>query len=206
VGDYEMLGNDYKATELDSDLLSTSFSVQTNWHVITGTISSGKSTLIDLLAQRGFQTVPETARLHIEKEMSKGRTINEIYANGAALQRSIIDLQLEVEHRLRAMDVVFLDRGIPDFLAWYRVRGLNPNEILTECFHHRYASVFMFDPLPFKSDDQRVEEIAIVAGYLDEWHTRDYQALGYSIVRVPVLPPDERLSFVLERLSESKAT
>jgi predicted ATPase len=32
--------------------------------------------------------------------------------------------------------------------------------------------------------------------------SRDYSALGYNIVRVPVLPPEERLAFVLERLSE----
>ena len=40
------------------------------------------------------------------------------------------------------------------------------------------------------------------AGFLDEWLARDYCALGYSVVRVPVLSPKERLAFVLERLSE----
>ena len=192
----------HRFTELDPDLLSMPFRVQTNWLVITGTVSTGKSTLVEQLANRGFQTVPESARLYIEKEMAKGRTIHEIHANGATLQRGIKDMQLRFERRLRAIDVAFLDRAIPDFLAWYRVRGLNPNEILKECFHHRYASVFMLDPLPFQPDDQRVEEIAAIAGYLHEWHTLDYRALGYSVVKVPVFPPEERLAFVLERLSE----
>ena len=40
-----------------------------------------------------------------------------------------------------------------------------------------------------------------IASYLDEWQTRDYRALGYSVVKVPVMPPEERLAFVLERLS-----
>ena len=191
-----------RVTELDQDILSTPFWVQTNWHVITGTVSSGKSTLIHQFADRGYKTVPETARLYIEKEMAKGRTIHEIHADGVALQRGMKDLQLEVELGLPAIDVVFLDRGVPDFLAWYRVRGMNPNETLAECFHHRYASVFMLEPLPFQPDDQRVEEIAAIAGYLDEWHTRDYRALGYSVVRVPVMTPEERLAFVLEKLSD----
>jgi predicted ATPase len=193
---------DFRTTELDPDLLSTSFRVQTNWHVITGAPSSGKSTLIDQLADKGFQMVPETARLYIEREMAKGRTIHPIRANAAALQRGIKDMQSEIEQDLRANDVLFLDGAVPGSLAYYRVFGLNPNEILTECFHHRYASVFMLDPLPFQTDDQRVEEIAAIAGYLDEWHTRDYSALGYSVVRVPAFPPEERLAFVLERLSE----
>ncbi len=193
--------HDDRFTELDPDLLSTPFRVQTNWHVITGTVSAGKSTLTDQLADRGFQTVPETGRLYVEREMAKGRTIDEIRENMAAIQIAIKDMQLEIEHGLRANDVVFLDGAVPGSLAWYRAFGLNPNEILPECFHHRYASVFILDPLPFQENGARDDDAAI-AGYLDEWIARDYRALGYSVVRVPVLSPQERVAYVLERLSE----
>ena len=44
------------------------------------------------------------------------------------------------------------------------------------------------------------------ADLMDEWLARDYSALGYSVVRVPVLSPEERLAFVLERLSEQGLT
>ena len=57
------------------------------------------------------------------------------------------------------------------------------------------------NPLPFQEDGARDED-ASIPGYLEEWHTRDYSALGYYVVRVPVLAPQERLAFVLERLSE----
>jgi len=73
--------------------------------------------------------------------------------------------------------------------------------MLLECFHYRYASVFILDPLPFQENGVRDYDSAVV-GYLDEWLTRDYSALGYRVVRVPVLAPQERLAFVLERLSE----
>jgi predicted ATPase len=66
----------------------------------------------------------------------------------------------------------------------------------------RCASVFVLDPLPFQTDDQRVKEIAAIASYLDEWLARDYSALSYRVVRVPVLPPQERLAFVVVNLSE----
>ncbi len=193
--------HDYRFTELDPDLLSMPFRVQTNWHVITGTVSSGKTTLIDQLVDRGFQTVPEAGRQSFEREMAKGRTIDEIRENPAALTRSLIDIMLGIEHGLRANDVLFLDQAFPDALAFCRANGLNPNEILADCFHHCYASVFILDRFPVEQDGVRAEDDA-TADLIDEWLARDYSALGYSVVRVPVLSPQERLAFVLERLSE----
>ena len=193
--------HDHRSTELDPSVLSMPFGIQTRWHVITGTVSSGKTTLIDQLAARGFQTVPEPGRLYFEREMAKGRTIDEIRENPAALTRTLIDMMREAEHGLRANDALFLDRAFPDALAFCRANRLNPNEILAECFHHRYASVFLLDRFPVEQDGVRVEDDA-TADLLDKWLARDYSALGYRVVRVPVLPFQERLAFVLERLSE----
>jgi predicted ATPase len=186
--------HDFRTTKLDPDLLSTPFRVQTNWHVITGAACCGKTTLIDLLADKGFQTAPETARQYLDREMGKGRTLDEIFED-ATTEPGIFDMQ-----GLRAIDIVFLDRALPDSLTFSRFAGLNPNEILAECFHHRYASIFVLDRLPFQQNGARIKDDAI-AGLLDEWLARDYCALGYSVVRVPVLSPQERLAFVLERLS-----
>jgi predicted ATPase len=195
--------HDFRTTELDPDLVSTPIGVQTNWHVITGAPSCGKTTLINLLADKGFQTVQESARQYMEREIARGRTIDDIRENGAALQRGIEDMQLSIEGGLQAIDVAFLDGAVPGSLAWYRVFGLNPNEILLECFHHRYASVFILDRLPLQLNGLRFEDDAYI-GFLDEWIARDYSTLGYSVVRVPALAPEERLAFVLERLSEQE--
>jgi predicted ATPase len=193
--------HDFRATELDSNILSSAFEVQTNWHVISGALSCGKTTLIGQLSSQGFQTVPEGARLYLERQMARGRTTAEIRENLASLQSGVVDMQLRIEGELRADEVLFLDRAIPDCLAWSRICGLDPNEILAECFRHRYASVFILDRLPIQRDGLRLEEEA-VAVFEDEWITRDYTALGYSVVRVPVLSPEARLAFVLERFSE----
>jgi predicted ATPase len=192
---------DFGNTELDAGLLATPFRVQTNWHVITGAPSCGKTTLINLLADKGFQTAPEGARLYLEREIARGRTIEEIRSNEVALQCGIKDVQLEIERGLQANDLIFLDRAVPDCLAWYRVFGLNPNEFLRDCFHYRYASVFILDRLPLQLDGLRYKDDAL-QGFTDEWHSRDYSALGYGIVRVPVLPPEERLALVLDVLSK----
>lgn len=190
----------FRTTELDPGLLATPFRVQTNWHVITGAPSCGKTTLIDLLVEKGYQTVPELARQFMEGEITRGRTIDEIHAHGAALQRRIEELQVRTESALRAEEVLFLDGAVPSSLAWFRAFGLDPNEMLPECFRHRYASVFVLDRLPLQLDGLRFEDDTF-SGFLDEWFNRDYSALGYQIVRVPVLKPKERLRLVLERLS-----
>jgi predicted ATPase len=192
--------DDSRATELDPDLLATPFEVQTNWHVITGAICCGKTTLIDMLADRGFPTLPEMARQHIEKEVAKGRTLDEIFGNEAD-ERAITDMQRQTEHGLRVTDLAFLDRALPDYLWTWRLFGMDPNELLPECFHHRYASVFILDPFPLELDGARIEDDAWTVLF-DEALVRDYSALGYDVVRVPVLSLEDRLEFALERISE----
>jgi predicted ATPase len=192
---------DFRTTALDPDLLSTPFGVQTKWHVITGAPCSGKTTLIEQFAAKGFRTLPEIGRVYVEGEMAKGRTTDQILENGAVGQRCIVEMQRRYERRLHVNEVAFLDRGSPDMLTYCRFMGLNPNAILAECFHHRYASVFLLDRFPWQWDGVRFEDDA-TAGLIDEWLARDYSALGYDIVRVPVFSPQERVAFVVERLSE----
>jgi predicted ATPase len=102
---------------------------------------------------------------------------------------------------LPADDLLFLDGALPGSLAWYRVYGLDPNQILPDCFYHRYAAVFILDPLPFQEDGAR-DGLSHITTYLHEWLARDYKDLGYQVVRVPVLPVQERLEFVLAQLPE----
>jgi len=192
---------DFRNTELDPGLLSTPFNFQTNWHVITGASCSGKTTLIDQLANKGFQIRPEPARQFFESELAKGRTIDEIREDPASFTSQIYALWLELESGLRATEVTFLDRGLPVALAFYRLAGLKPNEILPDCFQHRYASVFLLNRLPYQKDGVRVSDDE-TAAYLESWTLRDYSAIGYEVIQVPVFLPEERFEFILERIAE----
>lgn len=190
---------EFRTTALDPDLLDSPFKVQTNWHVITGAPSCGKTTLINLLAEKGLKTVPEVARQYLEGELGQGRTIEEIRQDCAGLQRRIKELQQQVEAGLGVTDSIFLDGAVPSSLAWYRAFGLDPNDILAACFNFRYASVFILDRLPVELDGLRFDDESFHS-YLDGWIRRDYCALGYRVVRVPVLSPTARLGYVFERL------
>ncbi len=190
----------FRTDDLDARLLSTPFGELTNWHVIAGAPSCGKTTLIDALAAHGFATVPEPARAYMEGEIARGRTIEDIHRDGATLQRTLVGLQSAVEEGLPPRELRFLDGAVPVSLAWYRAFGLDPNEILPMCFRHRYASVVLLDPLPLDVDDIRFDDTALVS-FIDRWIARDCNALGYDVVRVPALAPESRLSYVLECLA-----
>jgi len=193
--------HDFRNSELNPHLVSTPFRFKTNWHVITGASCSGKTTLIDQLAEKGFKTVPEVAREFIEREKAKGQTIEEIRADPAALTCQVYDMMVEREHRLNTVEVSFLDRGLPDAFAFFRYAGMDPNKVLMDCFQYRYASVFLLDRLPYQRDGVRAADDE-TADYFDSWMSRDYRTLGYEIVRVPVLAPEDRFEFVMHKLSE----
>lgn len=191
---------EFRDIELDPGLCSTPYEVHTNWHVIAGAPSAGKTTLVDQLAQLGFKTAPEPARLYMDQEFAKGRTIQEIRKDRKKLQHTFFELQLDMERKLNPEEFLIMDRGIPDQFTYCRVAGVNPNKFLKDSFHFQYAAVFILDPLPFENDGYRDPEADIV-DYFNAWTVRDYQALGYETIRIPALPHEERLANVLEELS-----
>lgn len=194
----------FNTLPLDALLLSYPFQTHTHWYVLTGAACVGKTTLLEALAGQGYRIVPESARAYFEAEQAKGRTLPEIRADDAALQCGILDLQLSYESNVPVDQVAFLDRAVPDSLTFFRVFGLDPNEILPQCFSHRYAGVFILDRLPLRRDQTLGPEDDAASGFLDGWLERDYASLGYRVVRVPVLSPDERLALILRNLAEEK--
>jgi hypothetical protein len=138
----------------------------------------------------------------MEGEVARGRTIEDIHRDGAGLQRTLSDLQSAVESDLPTEEVLFLDGSLPTSLAWYRAFGLDPNEILQRCFRRRYAAVFVLDPLPLTVDNIRFDDSQLVS-FIHDWIVRDHRALGYDVIRVPVLAPAERLAFILDHAAAS---
>ena len=179
--------------------MTAHFKYETQWCVITGAPSSGKTAVISALAHRGYAIQTEVAREVINLGISEGRRLEEIRKDVAALQRGILEVCLAREMALDVSKTVFLDRGLPDSITYLKIAGLPTLEAVTISSLFRYRAVFVFDRLPFVHDEVRTENEAL-AEKLDKLLEGDYRALGYAPIRVPVLPIEQRADFVLDHL------
>lgn len=176
------------------------YGTQTNWYVVTGGPSSGKTTTVNLLRSRGYKTTIEHARHYIDTQKVTGKTVEEIRKNHVVFQQGILDMQIEQEQALSSNDVVFLDRAIPDALAYYRFLGLSVDIKLEETLHrHLYKKIFILDPLPLVADYARTED-GVAQKKIHTLLTDVYESLPYPVIHVPVLPPEERVDFILKNL------
>ena len=167
-----------------------------NWYVITGAPCSGKSTVIHALAKRGFYVINEVARAFIDRQLAGGRSLAQIKADTLAFERHILMEKVRIENDLPLRQVTFLDRAIPDSIAYFRLEGLNPDEPLRYSRNRRYAKIFFFERLSFEKDRVRAENQAL-AIRLESLLAEAYKELGYAFVRVPVMSVVERTEFVL---------
>ena len=172
---------------------------QTNWYVITGAPSSGKTSIIRELEGRGYRVVHEVARAYIEEALKKGRKLDEIKADALTFEQHILDRKIDIETSLPKEAVIFLDRAIPDSIAYYKLEGLDAAECLEKSKTVRYKKVFLFERLVFEKDPVRAEDQAIAAK-LEYLLEESYRALGYTILRVPAIPVKTRTDFILKHL------
>ena len=171
-----------------------------NWYVITGGPSSGKSTVIRELHDRGYKTLLESARYYMELQMINGRDLAEIQLRQSQLQHKVLNLQIDNERKLEPTQLTFLDRAAPDSLAYYYYLGLPPDEKLVKWLETaRYKKVFVLDLLPIVDDGVRVED-AKAQHEIHEALIKVYRERGDEVVTVPVLPPKERADFILAHL------
>lgn len=177
------------------------FKNKTNWVVITGAPSSGKTSVIDDLARRGFATQVETARAVIAAHLAAGRTLEQVRADGPALQREIMAAKVALEAALDPQSRVFLDRGMDDSISYFRAAGMEIAPAVEASKTFRYRAVFIFDRLPMVNDEVRSEDDA-AAARLDHDLEQDYRMMGYDPVRVPVMPIGARTDFVLARVRD----
>lgn len=142
--------------------------------------------------------VPEAARAFIDAELKKGRSLSEIKADPRRFEGLIFRAKLRIEAGLPSGDALFLDRALPDSIAYYLLEGLDPSEPRRQSLRIRYRQVFLFERLEFTKDHVRSED-SLSAGRIERLIEVAYSGLGYDIIRVPLMPITDRVEFVLKR-------
>jgi predicted ATPase len=179
---------------------STTQRIDTNWYVITGGPSSGKTTTVDLLRKRGYRTTVEESRHYLDLMRANGRTVEEVENNQRKFQKKVLNMQIAQERCLRPDQIVFLDRAIPDARAYYRFLGVPEDKRLADLLKKiSYKKIFILDLLPLVKDYARREDEA-AQKMIHEFLVRVYEELPFPIVHVPALPADKRVEFILNNL------
>ncbi len=87
------------------------------WFIITGAPSTGKTTLLDVLKQRGYRVIYELARQYIDDQIQNhGKTLEDIRGDHLKEQRfqdEVLQLKITTEKKLPREEIVFFERGIP---------------------------------------------------------------------------------------------
>ncbi len=173
-----------------------------NWYVVTGAPHSGKTSVLELLEKKGYKVIYETARIYIDQEISKGRTLEEIRKDELKFQKGILDLKIDIENNLSKDEIIFFDRAVPDSDAYYELCGLMSDEYLKEIIKKcEYRKVFLFDILPYKKDYARTESEK-EQKKLQKLLEKIYKKLNCPLIKVPRMSSkEERLEFVLKNIT-----
>jgi predicted ATPase len=171
---------------------------------LTGGPGVGKTALLDHLGSMGFATVREAARDVIQEQLQLDSDILP-WRDQPAFQRHVLDLQLEREDAADG-PVVFMDRGIPDGIAYLKAYRLSVFRMMLENARDRYDGVFLIEPHGEYLDDaerrEDAEEALMLHGVLKE----TYRDLGYELISVPSMSVAHRSKFVIERIENMTTT
>jgi predicted ATPase len=164
--------------------------------VLTGGPGRGKTTLIEVLAARGFRVIPEMARMVIEEEQKKDSDCLP-WMNLYAFQEKVARLQLEQEHSYEG-DNHILDRGIIDGHGYSLMGEIQTPGLITQIGSGRYPLVLLLDELPFYKNDSARKETKEEGRRAHGFIKMAYQEFGYNTFDIPFVgTPEKRADYVM---------
>lgn len=173
--------------------------------VITGGPSTGKTAIISSIESKGYLCFHEISREITLNAREDG--IEQLFLTDPLLfSKRILEGRLhQFKEATKHTDkVVFLDRGIPDVIAYLDCFQTEyPTEFKTVCEQNRYDSVFLLPPWKeiYTSDNERYEnfEEAVKIHHCLE---NTYRSFGYPVTLVPTGPIDLRVNFILNHINK----
>ncbi|MEN8907676.1 MAG: ATP-binding protein, partial [Clostridiales bacterium] len=154
---------------------------KTNWYVITGAPSSGKTKLIEHLSFLNYNTIPEAARIYIDQKLSEGNTIKNLREDEGKFQKKVLQMKIDVEKKVNPDVLTFFDRGILDSIAYYSILGLDLKSVIS-ANKMIYKGIFFLESLDTYdiTDTARVENLK-TAEKLEKLLEQSYTDYGYKV-------------------------
>jgi predicted ATPase len=177
--------------------------VQKEIIVIIGGPGTGKSSIIEGLVAKGYCCYPEISR-EVTLEAQK-RGIEQLF-----LEDPLLFSQMLLDGRIKQFNnaqnephqLVFIDRGIPDVVAYLDYIGDDyPNHFTDACKENVYTKIFILPPWEeiYQSDSERYENFD-QAKTIYKHLTKTYINYGYDLIEVPKDSVDNRILFILDKI------
>lgn len=168
-------------------------------YVIAGGPGIGKTTTIAELKRRGYPIIDETSRQVIDESLRANSDLVP-WLRLEEFQKEVSERQAEKEAKPLETDFVFMDRSIIDGHAYCIYGNVKVPDII-ESFSKKihYDKVFILDPLPYATDKHRHED-PIKAQKIHHEIIKSYIHFGYEPIFVPVMPIEERVDWILEKI------
>ena len=171
--------------------------------LIIGGPGSGKTSIINALTANGYCCYPEISREVTLKAKADG--IDQLFLNNPLLFSEML-LEGRVQQFKNAEkephEIVFIDRGIPDVLAYMNFIGDQyPENFNKACQEHKYTKIFVLPPWQeiYVSDNERYEsfdEAQTIHNHL----IMTYESYGYDLIEIPKESVENRVSYILNAL------
>ncbi|MEM1001243.1 MAG: ATP-binding protein [Bacteroidota bacterium] len=172
--------------------------------VITGGPSTGKTSLINSLKSNGYHCFEEISRQVTLEARKQG--IEQLFLSDPLLfSRKLLDGRTRQYNEAGNINksLVFLDRGLPDVLAYMDFIGdTYPNDFISRCRKLKYDAVFILKPwLQIYSKDEERYESYEEAQKIHNHLEKTYQRFGYSLNYLPEDTVENRVSFLIDSLN-----
>ncbi|MBT8260664.1 MAG: ATP-binding protein [Flavobacteriaceae bacterium] len=173
--------------------------------VITGGPGTGKTSIINELLKRNHICIEEISRQVTLEAQKKG--IDQLFLTEPLLFSDML-LKGRKDQFIEALNnrssVTFLDRGIPDVVAYMDYLGTDyPNRFTDACKEHIYDHVFILTPWQdiYVSDNERYENFKQALEIHDHL-VNTYTKYGYKLHDVPFGTVNKRTDFILEIVNQ----